>query len=52
MTICHIIVLFINKIVIFFNLNKGFEMAIIIKNTESLFEKFENTIGNWAEKFF
>jgi len=27
-------------------------MAVIIKNAESLFEKFENVVGDWAEKIF
>ena len=52
MTICHIFTSNVNKSVIFSNLTKGFEMAIIIKNAESLFERFENSIGNWAEKIF
>ena len=41
-----------NKCVVLFKLSKGFEMAIIIKNAESLFERFENSIGDWAEKIF
>jgi len=52
MTICHIFILKINITVIFIKLYKGFDMAIIIKNAESLFERFENSIGNWAEKIF
>ncbi len=52
MTNCHIILLFFNKSVIFSKLTKGFEMALIIKNAESLFERFENSIGDWAEKIF
>lgn len=52
MTICHIFIWESNKSVRFFKLTKGFEMAIIIKNAESLFEKFENSIGDWAEKIF
>jgi len=27
-------------------------MALIIKNAETLFERFENSIGDWAEKIF
>jgi len=27
-------------------------MAIILENTKSLFERFENSIENWAEKLF
>ena len=52
MTICHIII----EIAIFciksvYKL-KGYEMSVIIKNAESLFERFENTIEVWAEKLF
>ena len=52
MTICHIFIYSFNKGVIFSKLTKGFEMALIIKNAESLFERFENSIGDWAEKIF
>jgi len=27
-------------------------MSVVIKNAESLFQKFENSIGEWAEKLF
>jgi len=27
-------------------------MSIVIKNVESLFERFENSVGDWAEKLF
>lgn len=52
MTICHIYIKNVNISVIFSKLTKGFEMSLIIKNAESLFERFENSIGNWAEKIF
>jgi len=52
MTICHIIIKNVYKSVIFSKLTKGFEMALIIKNAESLFERFENSVGDWAEKIF
>ena len=31
---------------------KGYEMSLVLKNAESLFEKFENCIEEWAEKIF
>lgn len=31
---------------------KGFKMSLIIKNAETLFERFEAKIENWAEKIF
>lgn len=34
------------------NSKKGYKMAIIIKNAESFFEKFENKMEIWAEKLF
>ena len=52
MAICHIFIENSNKGVIFSKLTKGFEMALIIKNAETLFERFENSIGEWAEKIF
>ena len=52
MTICHIIFNNVNKCVLLSKFNKGFDMALIIKNAESLFERFENSIGDWAEKIF
>jgi len=27
-------------------------MSLVIKNAESLFQKFENSVGVWAEKLF
>jgi len=27
-------------------------MLLIVKNVESLFEKFENSVQEWANKFF
>ncbi len=31
---------------------KGLQMAIIIKNVETLFERFENKVEKWATKVF
>jgi len=31
---------------------KGYEMSIIIKNAESMFERFESKMERWAEKLF
>lgn len=31
---------------------KGYKMSIIIKNAESLFERFESKMEIWAEKLF
>jgi hypothetical protein len=40
------------KNVLFSKLTKGCVMQMMIKNVESLFEKFENTIEKWANKVF
>ena len=52
MAICHIIYKILQNDVLFFKLTKGFEMLIIIKNAESLLQRFENTVETWAEKVF
>lgn len=52
MTICHINISNIKKYVLYVNFIKGFDMSIVIKNVESLFEKFEKSIEIWAEKLF
>jgi len=31
---------------------KGYKMSIIIKNAESMFEKFEKRMEEWAERLF
>jgi hypothetical protein len=31
---------------------KGLKMSLIMKNAESLFEKFENSVEKWANKIF
>ena len=31
---------------------KGYKMSIIIKNAESIFERFESKMEIWAEKIF
>ena len=52
MTNCHI---FNNNVILcieFVNKLKGYEMSLIIKNAESLFERFENSVEEWAEKLF
>ncbi len=52
MTNCHIYIKKSKYIVIFLKFTKGFEMALIIRNAESLLEKFENSIEEWAKKIF
>jgi hypothetical protein len=52
MTICHKIKIKLQLSVIFSKLIEGFTMLIIIKNAESLFERFENSLELWAEKVF
>ena len=52
MTICHIFYKECQNRVVFSKLTKGFKMSIIIKNAESLFERFEKNVGIWAEKIF
>jgi hypothetical protein len=52
MTICHIIIQNITKSVVFIKLTKGFEMSILLKNAESLFEKFEKVVEEIAERVF
>ena len=52
MTICNI---FIKYTIYVYNLTikqKGFEMSIMIKNAESIFKKFENSIEKLANRFF
>ena len=52
MSFCHIFILSMCFSVVFIKLIKGSEMSLVIKNAESLFEKFENSIEKWAEKLF
>jgi len=54
MTICHIIIKYYIFCVEFLHIlnNKGLKMSILIKNAENLFEKFEKTCEEWAEKLF
>ncbi len=52
MSFCHIIYIYVSICVLFIKLLKGFEMSLVIKNAESLFQKFENNIEKWAEKLF
>jgi len=32
--------------------DEGYKMSIIIKNAETMFEKFESKMELWAEKLF
>jgi len=34
------------------NLTKGYDMSIIIENAQSLFQRFENSVEEWADKLF
>jgi len=52
MSICHIFYIYCHLCVLFLKLIKGFEMSLIFKNAESLFQKFENQVEIWAEKVF
>jgi len=52
MTICHIILKKITKSVVYTKLTKGFEMSILLKNAESLFERFEKVVEEIAERVF
>ena len=52
MSICHIFYNKVNISVIFFKLNQGYEMSIVIKHTKSLLDRFEDKLENWAEKVF
>ena len=52
MAFCHTFYIYIEICVLFCIFNKGCEMSMIIKNAESLFERFENSIEMWASKVF
>lgn len=52
MTNCHIYLQFVILCIKCVYKLKGYEMSLIIKNAESLFERFENSIEEWAEKLF
>jgi len=52
MTICHTFIKNITKSVVFTKLTKGFEMSILLKNAESLFERFEKVVEEIAERVF
>ena len=52
MTICHIIYKKCFFVVIFFKLIKGFAMLTLMKNAESLFERFEKTCEVLAQRIF
>lgn len=51
MTICHIFSI-IRKIILEFGrlIKKGCIMAVIIKQAETFFERFEHTLEVWADK--
>jgi hypothetical protein len=52
MTICHIFYAFLKNRVVLSSLFKGFKMSILIKNAQSLFQRFENNIEILAKRFF
>ena len=54
MSICHIFKFLFQSQVKYdkFKDKKGFKMAIIIENVETLFQRFENSIEKWATKVF
>lgn len=52
MTKCNIFNSSVKKYVLFENKPKGFEMKIIVKNVETLLEKFENSLEKWADILF
>ncbi len=52
MTNCHTFIEKITKSVVFTKLTKGFEMSILLKNAESLFERFEKVVEEIAERVF
>ena len=52
MTKCHSFSLYTKNLVVYVIFNKGFVMSMIIKNAESIFEKFERSIEMWASKVF
>lgn len=52
MTICHTFIQKITISVVFTKLTKGFEMSILLKNAESLFERFEKVVEEIAERVF
>ena len=49
---CHTFLNYMKKCVVYVIFNKGYVMSMIIKNAESLFERFENSIEMWASKVF
>lgn len=51
MTKCNIFNIYIKLCVIFEKL-EGFKMSIVVKNAQSLLEKFEKSLEVWAERFF
>jgi hypothetical protein len=52
MTKCNIFNCGVKKYVLFENKRKGFKMKIIVKNVETLLEKFENSLEKWADILF
>lgn len=51
MTKCNIFYTFLKLCVVFKKI-EGFKMSIIVKNAQSLLEKFENSLEIWAKKLF
>jgi hypothetical protein len=53
MSICHIFHHKCHFYVLFIQLKKeGEQMSLLIKNAETLFERFESKMEVWAEKLF
>lgn len=52
MTICNILYINCHYCVKSSQELKGYEMSMIIKNAESLFERFESSVEKWANKLF
>lgn len=52
MSFCHIFKVNLHFFIKFVNKCKGYEMSVVIKNAESLFQRFENCVQIWAEKLF
>lgn len=54
--ICHFVIFFIFSHIFCNNIadlkKKDIKMALIIKNAETLFERFENSMEAWAKKIF
>jgi len=47
---CNTFYIYMKLCVLFIKI-KGFKMSIMVKNVQSMLEKFEDTIERWAQKF-